>query len=347
MKRKWIFADWKLPDQTDLNLIRDMGFTDAVLGIGDDSDGRFRCKYSTARIVASAEAVRALGVRVHLMSWVRRQKTFIDEMAAVLLPLCREADAATLMLDAEGSWHRYQGISAAAAAARVRERLRGLPCPLGVTGLSNLHKTVAPLLAVCDYGLGQAYSIWKPGGAHWSHGAATEPGPQQAASFASWGTGNKPLIMGLSNYWAARPARNGLPPMDVETSLNTSLQAAETAGANEVAYWSLKWLRQKSNAAKIARRITAAIPVETNPVEPISPPSADMSPDAAVQWLLVQLGFKLGNYGPESNGVDGNFGKKSQKALDAFRKKEGLPTGGTYDTADLTALVNRFRSAQK
>lgn len=340
MKGKWIFADWKLPDETDLLLIQEMGFTDVVLGIGDDVDGRFRCKFSTSRIVNAAEAVRALGVRVHLMSWVRRERTFITDMAASLVPLCRSAGASTLMLDAEGHWHQSQGISATAAAALVKSALGDLGCPVGVTGLSNLHQTVRPLLDVCDYGLGQAYSIWKPGaGDHWSHSDATRPGWQQAVSWASWSAADKPLIMGLSNYWAARPARNGQPKMSAEDSMKAALDSAIKVGAREAAYWSLKWLRAKGSTAAAARGLIAAIPVDK--------PSARMenneTPAAAVQWLLVQLGYNLGKYGPKQDGVDGSFGNLSQQALNDFRRAEGLNADDIYNTEDLTALIHRYR----
>ncbi len=340
MKRKWIFADWKLPDDTDRSLIVELGFTDAVLGVGDDLDGRFRLKFSKTKIAAAADSLRALGVRIHLMTWARRQRTFIKEMCRAMVPLCNEIGTDTLMLDAERHWHKGQGISPADATQLVMSNLRELTCPVGVTGLSNLHPTVAPLLRACDYGLGQAYSIWKPGTAdHWSHGNATEPGRQQAASWASWSSENKPLIMGLSNYWAARPARSGKPAVNAEASLAETLESAVKVGASEVAYWSLKWLRRKDATAEAARKITRAIPIDAAPI----PADTSDSSAAAVQWLLVQLGYDLGTFGPKHDGVDGSFGTRSQRALDDFRASEGLEQGNIYGTKDLIALVNRFR----
>ncbi len=340
MKKKWIFADWKLPVQKDLDLIEALGFTDVVLGVVLPKTNKFKPSYSTAKIVAAVDDLRQLGVRVHIMAWIYRQKTYIRQCGDWMCRICRETGAESGMLDAEKDWHKGWGISAPEAAKLVKQVFAEMPCPLGVTGLSNLHQTVKPLLEVCDYGLGQAYSIWKPNSPdHWSHSRSTEPLTQQLTSWASWSEGGKPLVMGLSNYWAKRPARFGnLPLMDARQSLLKSLEGTRQAGADEVAYWSLKWLHGEGASRKIARQITADIPIEDATTN-----DPQLNQPSAVQWLLVQLGYNLGNYGPNKDGIDGSFGQKSQAALQKFRTEQKLDLTGEYTLEDLTELVNALR----
>ena len=340
MERKWIFADWKLPNDNDLALIEEMGFTDVVLGMGVVKDSAFQPQYAASRIVAGAEALKKRGVRVHVMSWVSRQRTFIKAMCRWLIEICEQTEAASALLDAEGYWHKGKGITPEDAAALVKSSLEGLSCALGVTGLSRLHKTVRPLLDVCDYGLGQAYSIWKPNESeHWSHDLSTEPGKQQLSSWASWGAADKPLVMGLSNYWAARPARFGLPKMSAEASLKKALEGAIQVGATEVAYWSLKWLGANTAAGEVARQMTAGIPIEAGGDDAPLP-----NAPSSVQWLLVQLGYDLGAYGPKKDGVDGSWGTLSQRALNDFRKGAGLPQEDGYTLNDVMTLLAAYRN---
>jgi hypothetical protein len=46
-----------------------------------------------------------------------------------------------------------------------------------------------------------------------------------------------------------------------------------------------------------------------------------------LQEDLVKLGYELGTYGPEKNGVDGKFGKKTEDAVKAFQKDHDGPDG--------------------
>jgi hypothetical protein len=347
MERVWIFADWKLPDAADLQLIRDLAFTDVVLGLTATSESAaFRPKYSPARVRQCAQRLAALGVRVHVMAWIRRERRFIRECGAWMTATCAETGASTGLLDAEMDWHEGS-VSAAEASKLVATEFAGMRCPLGVTGLSSLHATVRPLLDACAYGLPQAYSIWKPGaGKHWSRDPSTEPYRQQLASFASWKAAEKPLVMGLSNYWAARPSRRNEPAMGAERSLQEALRGAAEAGAEEVAFWSLKWLKGNGADRRTARQVTLSIRSTPSPTPRPTSPSADPDPRAeAVQWLLVRLGYGLGKTGSAKDGVDGGWGARSQKALDAFRAAHGLTSRGRFALEDVTALVNAVRKA--
>lgn len=88
MDRKWIFADWRLPSERDLRLVQDLGFTDVVLGMVLPREPKFRPSFSTNKIVNAANDLTAIGVRVHIMAWVYRQKTFIKDCADWMVEIC-------------------------------------------------------------------------------------------------------------------------------------------------------------------------------------------------------------------------------------------------------------------
>ena len=52
---------------------------------------------------------------------------------------------------------------------------------------------------------------------------------------------------------------------------------------------------------------------------------------ADLQAKLVALGYDLGTYGTQKNGVDGDFGSKTETALKNFQIDHGLTATGTYN----------------
>jgi len=58
----------------------------------------------------------------------------------------------------------------------------------------------------------------------------------------------------------------------------------------------------------------------------------------ALQTDLVFLGYNLGTYGAKKNGIDGDFGSKTETALKTFQKDYGLTVTGTYN-ADTRAMM--------
>lgn len=57
------------------------------------------------------------------------------------------------------------------------------------------------------------------------------------------------------------------------------------------------------------------------------------------QRLLVAAGYDLGNYGPNNDGVDGQWGKASRLALMDFEESAGLLVNGQPEEADYQALL--------
>jgi len=56
------------------------------------------------------------------------------------------------------------------------------------------------------------------------------------------------------------------------------------------------------------------------------------------QEILVSLGYDLGEFGPNKDGVDGKFGPKTKKAVKEFQKDHGLKVDGIIGIETATAL---------
>lgn len=57
-----------------------------------------------------------------------------------------------------------------------------------------------------------------------------------------------------------------------------------------------------------------------------------------LQRDLLKLGYTLGDYGPDHNGVDGDFGSKTEKAVKKFQADHSLPVDGEMKSADYTVF---------
>jgi hypothetical protein len=326
----WVFADFKLPTSKDLKLLQSLNITDVVLGVEVEYRS-WKLKYSEERIIEAVNKLHNRGLQAHLMCWLSRDRTDITQTAQGMIHLANQTQCKTMLLDAEYHWHRG-AMSSGSAAQLIAEGFKEKPCDLGVTGLGILNPSVKHLLKVCDYGIPQAYSIWKPGTeAHWSHSRSTEPGQLQVTSWRSWNTCNKPLIMGLSCYWAERPPRRGMPRMNQIDSMYHSLETSKVLGANSFAYWSLKHLHRNSQADQRANFIRA-IRENEHAVDVL-----------LAQELLVGLGYNLGSYGPLRNGVDGKWGRRSQAALNLFRISNYINRTGIVTNEDLKEMGEELR----
>lgn len=60
---------------------------------------------------------------------------------------------------------------------------------------------------------------------------------------------------------------------------------------------------------------------------------------AALQSSLVLLGFNLGNYGKNKDGVDGSFGTKTDTAVRNFQSSRGLESDGKYGSKTHAAML--------
>ena len=58
-----------------------------------------------------------------------------------------------------------------------------------------------------------------------------------------------------------------------------------------------------------------------------------------LQKQLITLGYDLGDFGKERNGVDGDFGSKTESALKSFQRAHKLTATGTYNAATRNAMA--------
>lgn len=74
---------------------------------------------------------------------------------------------------------------------------------------------------------------------------------------------------------------------------------------------------------------------------------ANGKPVKELQTILVTLGYKLGSYGPNKNGVDGDFGSATEKAVKSFQKSRGLEVDGIVGPLTWAALDRAIAESGK
>ena len=223
--------------------------TDVALMINSLSDTEFAV--SPARKTAIGEiaaALRATNVDTHLVTWLRPTERYLSEAAAQLRGLCVDSRARSLMFDVEEPWTRnpaIHGKHAEAKAQAIVDRLWGFtswPCPLGASGITYIPAAVKPVAARCDYLVPQAYSVDNPNNVY-------RPGVTQAEAHNRWSVLGKPMVMGLAAY-----KLNHHGGLSDAGAMQKALTATEDLRVNEVAYWSLEWIRVPGAKADFIRQ---------------------------------------------------------------------------------------------
>lgn len=259
-----IFADWKLPTDEQLRFVGDTmreahgGFGTIVIGFWPKQAGKegWIPPCTTMRARERLAACEDAGLEPVVMVWaVRAGSAIVKACRWAKDALCSRSGR--ILLDCEGDWHQglIGDVGPETAAKIVEAELGGYIW--GVTGLSRLHKTVAPLAARASFVVPQCYSFWKPGKArHWSHSRSTFPGPQQASGFGQWRNAapNAELIMGLGCYWGARPAQGLTPALTATQTMRMATIETAALGVKSAWWWSLKWLMAKNRRGEEARR---------------------------------------------------------------------------------------------
>ena len=69
-----------------------------------------------------------------------------------------------------------------------------------------------------------------------------------------------------------------------------------------------------------------------------SAPDQDIDYVTEIQRMLVALGYDLGKFGPNRDGVDGSWGGASRSALIEFEERAGLLANGSPEKTDYDAL---------
>jgi len=241
--RYGIFTGFARPTRTKLVQMKQMGFDDAILCLISKRDfsGMRLPKY----VAEDLSLIADCGMTPHIMYWVFRDKSFIDKMVSHFLLSVSGIPIGSVVLNCEADYH-VGSFESKACALYLRSKFANFV--MSVVGLPGLHSTVKDLLAVCDYGIPEAYSIWFPQEEpHWSHTKSTFPGTMQQDAYADWK--HRPVVMGLGCYFGQRPGNQIHPPMSKELTMSMSLNETHRLGVLTAYYWSMPHLvRDNQNA---------------------------------------------------------------------------------------------------
>lgn len=232
-------------------LLHRLGVADACIMINRvDARGFGFSAVSEATIRDFATRLTGSGTRLTLTSWLRPDKSFIDDLVRLLPPLARGISAKAIEFDVEGTWRRgrVRGFSNHTEAAEyfynaLRAASSGLEiavtCEVDPMPTANMRAIVRG----ADVVVPQAYSAYRASSR--SHRIGAPYGPRgiqdraaQKVAEAVQASG-KPIIMGLAAYgrgrWSGSSA-NAILRMELEHTLTLR----NSATINGVRYWSWK-----------------------------------------------------------------------------------------------------------
>lgn len=207
--------------------------------------------YDRAAIVALCRRLTGEGIAVHLTSWIMPHPQYIRTMGPQLIDLVVETGAKSVCFDAEEPWVIAAGTKGWSAerwdeaGAQVAAAMQAVP--FGVTGIGYASKKkLGPLVSRARYMVPQCYSV---------AGNNLDPRTAAVSLSAGWRKkfGEHELVVGLAGY-----AQEGRPGYTKDRFMRTAFDAAKAAGATDVVYWSLTWLRKSRSTANIVASLAAA-----------------------------------------------------------------------------------------
>jgi hypothetical protein len=269
ISRVWIFATAnQLMSNTRegkvwRKLVVDHGFTDVAIFINGQPKNYLKGKQETEnytyklhfrddkKIGEVRDFFKNAGIDIHLVTWIKPTKRYIESCARVTLPLCEKIGARSLLFDAEEPWYgklpRLQ---------LTQERSQEIidkyfchsfsdnPCCLGVTHIigdphtDRIKRTVGPLIEACDYSLPQAYTNTDK-----KDKCVRTPGCLQKRAARKWSSVDRTIVMGL---WALSSGRTADWAKDISVTDRIKIMSSSQFTApniQEVAYWSLRALK--------------------------------------------------------------------------------------------------------
>jgi len=274
-----------------LTLFREVGFTDVVFCLNDYGFESFDMYASPTRIADVARWYQDAGIRTHLMSWIKPDRDFIGAAASTLIPLCERAEVTSLMWDVEEYWTGDKANHAQVAYEIVAPSFAPLLCPMGTTGITDIPRTVEPMVAIADYAVPQAYSF--PGRTDWH-----QPGRTQNLAVEFWRPLHRPLVMGLAAY------KQG----DTTSAMRTCVSRTLALGQRRIAYWDNLPVKSNRSVRAFLRELADTVhhgpsflarptsdpawaPFALGAAEHASPSPTSLVPVAAGLGLLAAAGF--------------------------------------------------------
>lgn len=240
-------------------LLHELGFSDACVMINrlDAAQFGFSAVSAATLRVFAALLVRG-GTRLTLTSWLRPERTFIDDLVRLLPPLARDLGAQAIELDVEGAWRSrpVRGFANHGEAAgylfdALRPAAAGLELAVTCEVDPMTTARMRPVVERADLLVPQAYSV---GGSDAAHriGGAYGPGGIQERAVAKVNeavrASGRPILIGLAAYH--RGAWRGTSePAVMRMELERALALRASASIRGVRYWSWKHIAGFDGAA--------------------------------------------------------------------------------------------------
>ena len=248
-RRAWCGLSSLANPARDVAFAKSIGLTGLDIIANDHSAAREPRRFDirpTQQIVTLATMARDAGLDVHLMSWIMPHRSYLIEAAEQLPDLVEKTGALSVCFDAEEPWTlAKKRLNYLEAGQLVDALFRDRNFELGVTGIryAATHK-LAPLIAVCDYVVPQAYS---------TSTSKASPSTVVSKGVATWRKkfGNGPrMVAGLAAY-----RQSGIKGHTTRSAMQAAIDDAEQH-TDEVVYWSLNSLRKSPAAAAVVRSMS-------------------------------------------------------------------------------------------
>jgi len=215
--------------------------TVAIMLDSSAADERPRWRWSPKGLEEFTAVLSEHDIEVHLTSWPRPTRTFIDATLEGIIERLEISGATVWEFDLEHNWapklvEDYATLKAAADS--LLRGARSLAIPLWMTTFP-LHAELgagSTLAHRLDAVAVQAYSRHKQGDANYRWGAPYGPGDLQEMSIERVRALNRSVICGLGAWDQKFPHRT------IAEAMDTALGAAFQAGVTHVSYWSAKWI---------------------------------------------------------------------------------------------------------
>lgn len=252
------------------------GINTAILSLNVGVGDVWIPRWKPAKLARCTDALRARGLSVQWMPWLKATKEAIDQQIEALAGLFAHSSPDQISPDAEGhtKWHGWgeEGVDLAPYFAESLARLKGCPEAFGVTAIPPFNgprkQDLALMFALAEYGpvegQPQGYSQYQPNKT-WTHNPVFRPGPIQKHVLGSWWVTHDdgrtlpiaPLTSiryGQMGFCQAHPTG----PRGVAALELAHATVAESGLVSKVSYWAWKGMKSSPRTIGFLRRISGS-----------------------------------------------------------------------------------------
>jgi hypothetical protein len=342
-----------------------LGFSSAILLLNDtDEKNGDGSEWEQELLVATCQALREEGLKVHWMFWMRSTKGALEAQLRSLHDLYRRFAPDGVQFDVEEHWRPAKGKEEALVRAftdgikKVHARL-SLPLTSVFYSVTCITRLMARAFTAEDAAwltddlirgfFGQSYLFWKPVEQHWSHGLPRQEGRLWELVYGAVDPylerGQiEQVYVGNACYMQNIPGVSGLDGMRWGIDW-TRRKMASAPAYKGCGWWSRKHLIGHAAAPKRALvREASGLAAATSPL-PVDSGQAPWSSTAAMAFnaraaRVEQLPPMALEHYPGLRDERGSL--RFSEAVLAFQADEGLTQDGKLGSGTLAALLERF-----